>query len=354
LLFYFAFLGFTFYLNFLMKIVVRGTNWIGDAVMQVPALRALRRAFPEAHITLCTRSWTQGIFQDADFVDDILLVKPGESLLAQARKWRLAKFDLAILFTNSFQTALIAKLGKAGKRFGYRNEGRSFLLTDPVEKPSWKNEKHEIYYYLDLISEVAAFYGIETPEREPRFDLPVSAERKNAARKILEKNGIDFSKKLIVFCPGSTNSRAKRWPAENYARLNDRLQSELKANVILIGDQSELDVSGEVVEKSKANPIVLTGKTSLDESTAILSICDLMISNDTGPAHIAAALGTRTIVIFGPTNPKTTHPLGAEIIRRPVECAPCMLRDCPIDHRCMTGISVGEVFSKARILIEND
>ncbi|HRH40675.1 MAG TPA: lipopolysaccharide heptosyltransferase II [Pyrinomonadaceae bacterium] len=337
-----------------MKIVVRGTNWIGDAVMQIPALRKLRRIFPDAHITLCTRAWTRGIFQDADFIDDILTIEPKESALQQAQKWRKEKFDLAILFTNSFQTAFISKLGKAKTRFGYANEGRSFLLTNPIEKPIWKDEKHEIYYYLNLIAEVEKHYFGTISEQTPRFDLTVSAERKAEARKILTENGINLSKKLIAFCAGSTNSRAKRWQSESYAKLNDRLQSETEANVILIGDQSELDVSLKVIEKSNIKPIVLTGKTSLAESTAILSLCDLLVSNDTGPAHISTALGTKTIVIFGPTNPKTTYPIGAEIIRKEVDCSPCMLRDCPIDHRCMTGISADEVFRKAKSLLDND
>ena len=336
-----------------MKIIVRGTNWIGDAVMQIPALRELRRIFPDAHITLCTRAWAKGIFQDVDFIDDILTIEPKESAFKQAKKWREGKFDLAILLTNSFQTALISKLGKVKKRFGYANEGRSFLLTNSIEKPVWKNEKHEIYYYLNLISEVEKHYFGKNSEQSPKFELNVSETRKNEARNILIENGVDLSKKLIAFCPGSTNSRAKRWQSGSYADLNDKLQSELKANVILIGDQSELDVSLEVVEKSNIKPIILTGKTSLAESTAILSICDFVISNDTGPAHISAALGTKTAVIFGPTNPKTTHPIGAEIIRKEVDCSPCMLRDCPIDHRCLTQISAEEVFEKCKSLLPN-
>ncbi len=314
--------------------------------MQIPALRELRRVFPAAHITLCTRAWAQGIFQDADFIDDIVLIEPNESIFQQAKKWRKAKFDLAILFTNSFQTAFISKLGKVKKRFGYANEGRSFLLTNAIEKPIWKDEKHEIYYYLNLITEVEQHYFGTVSAQNPTFDLTVSELRKTNAREILESNGVDLSKKLVAFCAGSTNSRAKRWQSESYAKLSDRFQSELNANIILIGDQSELDVSLEVVEKSKIKPIVLTGKTSLAESTAILSLCDLLVSNDTGPAHISAALGTKTIVIFGPTNPKTTYPIGAEIIRQEVECSPCMLRDCPIDHRCLTRISADEVFEK--------
>ncbi|MBX7170826.1 MAG: lipopolysaccharide heptosyltransferase II [Pyrinomonadaceae bacterium] len=336
-----------------MKIIVRGTNWIGDAVMQIPALRKLRRVFPDAQITLCTRAWAQGIFQDADFIDDFLIIEPTESIFEQAKKWRKGNFDLAILFTNSFQTALISKLGKTKKRFGYANEGRSFLLTNSIQKPAWKDEKHEIYYYLNLVDEVETFYcGNPEIKSEPQFDLAVSETRKNEARKILAENGIDLSKKLIAFCAGSTNSRAKRWQSESYAKLNDKLQSELNANVILIGDKSELEVSLEVIEKVEIEPIVLTGKTSLAESTAILSLCDLLVSNDTGPAHISAALGTKTIVIFGPTNPKTTYPIGSEIIRREVDCSPCMLRDCPIDHRCMTRISADEVFEKCKAILD--
>lgn len=337
-----------------MKIVVRGTNWIGDAVMQIPALRQLRHIFHNAHITLCTKSWTKEIFQDADFIDDILPIEPDESVFKQAKKWRKRKFDLAILFTNSFQTALVTKLGKVKKRFGYANEGRGFLLSNAIEKPVWKDEKHEIYYYLNLINEIEKDYFGKISEQIPEFNLNVSKERKQKARKILEKNGVDLSKKLFAFCPGSTNSRAKRWQTQSYAELNDKIQAQLKANVILIGDKSELDVSLEIAEKAKIKPIILTGKTSLAESIAILSLCDLMISNDTGPAHISAALGIETIVIFGPTNPKTTYPIGAEIIRKDVECSPCMLRDCPIDHRCMTMISADEVYRKALTLLRNE
>lgn len=336
-----------------MKIIVRGTNWIGDAIMQIPALRKLRCVFPDAHITLNTRSWTQGIFQDADFIDDILTIEQDESILQQVRKWRKGNFDLAILFTNSFQTALISKLGKVKTRFGYTNEGRSFLLSNSLPKPDWKNEKHEIYYYLNLIGEIEKNYFGKESHAEPRFDLQVSKKRTKEAQEILESNGVELGKPLIAFCPGSTNSRAKRWQTESYAELNDKLQTQLNANVILIGDKSELDVSTEIIEKSKNKPILLTGKTSLAESTAILNICDLLVTNDTGPAHISAALGTKTIVIFGPTNPKTTHPIGAEIIRREVECSPCMLRDCPIDHRCMTGISSDEVFEKVKKLLNS-
>ncbi|HLM59750.1 MAG TPA: glycosyltransferase family 9 protein, partial [Pyrinomonadaceae bacterium] len=167
------------------------------------------------------------------------------------------------------------------------------------------------------------------------------------ARDVLRKSGVDLSKKIVALGVGSTNSRAKRWHTGSYADLNDKLQTESNVNVILVGAEDELDVSTEVYEKSVKKPVILTGKTSLAEATAILSQIDLLVSNDMGLAHVASAVGTETLVIFGPTNPHTTRPWNADIIYKNVECSPCMLRDCPIDHRCMTRISATEVFAQA-------
>jgi heptosyltransferase-2 len=333
-----------------MKIVVRGTNWVGDAVMTIPALRQLRRFFPDSEITLHTRSWAQGIFQDADFIDKILPFEPEKSnlktVLSQAKIWRESNFDVAVILPNSFQSALVANLGKAATRIGYATDKRSFLLTDALPVPAWKNERHEIFYYLNVVAEVEKKFFGETRvwENEPCFKLNVSEERKAEAQKILAENAVDLSKKTVAFAAGSTNSRAKRWQTESFSELNDKILSELNANVVLIGSPDELNVSLEVAEKSKIKPIILTGKTTLAEAAAILSVCDLLVSNDTGPAHISAALGTKTVTIFGPTNPKTTQPWNSEIVYKAVECSPCMLRDCPIDHRCMRRISAQEVF----------
>lgn len=340
-----------------MKIVVRGTNWIGDAVMTIPALRELRRIFPRARISLHTRSWAKGIFQDADFIDEILAFEKEnnsmQTVRTQAKIWREKEFDLAILFTNSFQTALLSKLGKAKKRFGYKNEGRSFLLTNSFAKPVWKNEKHEVFYYLNLVAEVEnKYFGTKSVlENEPDSSLNVSENRKLISRKLLWRNGVDLTKKTIALGVGSTNSRAKRWGAENYAKLNDKMQSEFDCNIILIGSEDELNISREVLEKSEIKPVILTGKTSLSEVTAILSEVDLLISNDMGLAHVSSAVGTKTLTIFGPTNPKTTKPWNSEIIRYDVECSPCMLRDCPIDHPCMKLISPEDVFSIAKSIL---
>lgn len=325
--------------------------------MSIPALRWLRRIFPDALITLHTRGWAEGIFRDAALFDEILTFDKTKSkikdALVQAKALKKHEFDLAVLFPNSFETALVAKMAKIPRRFGYSKEGRSFLLTDAVEIPVWKNERHEVFYYLNLVAEIEKeYFGTKTVlENEPRVDLEVSAERRGEARKILQENGVDLSKKTIALGVGSTNSRAKRWHAESYAKLNDLLQNELNANVVLVGAKDELEISEEVFAKSEKKPIILTGKTNLAEAVAVLSEIELLVSNDMGLAHIAPAVATKTLVIFGPTNEKTTQPIGSEIIRKTVDCAPCMLRDCPIDHRCMTRISAAEVFQKAREIL---
>src|SRR6185503_6262929 len=151
----------------------------------------------------------------------------------------------------------------------------------------------------------------------------------------------------------SINSRAKRWPAESFAAVADHLLKD-KKQVVVVGSKGEEEVSQRVIERMKLKPVNLTGKTTIDQLTAILALSDLLITNDTGPAHIAAALGRPTLVIFGPTNPLTTRPLSgqAEILRHPPDCAPCMLRDCPIDHRCMTAITTAEVIEQSHALLK--
>ncbi len=342
------------------RVVVRGTNWVGDAVMTIPALRELRRALPRAHITLATRPWAEGLFRDADFLDDILIYdRPRRSLAAalrQAREWRRRSFDLALLFQNAFEAALIARAARVPFRVGYATDARRALLTHPLALPDWRSARHEVFYYLNIVSELERLlYGAsKVEEREPRFHLEVSEERKAEALQMLKAHGALDGQAIVALCPGSTNSRAKRWPADYYARLADRFIEETRADVLLIGARDELDVSREVVGLMRHEPVVLTGETDLAQLTAILSIVDVLVTNDTGPAHIAAALERPTLVIFGPTDPRTTRPFSksAELIRRPPDCAPCMLRDCPIDHRCMTAITPEEVYERALLMMK--
>jgi heptosyltransferase-2 len=346
-------------LHHIKRIVVRGTNWVGDAVMTVPALREIRRLFPDAHITLATRPWAEGLFEDAEFLDD-LMVHEGSglrSVIHQVRAWRRRSFDLAILLPNSLETALVASLAGVPLRLGYATDGRQRLLTNPLEVPESRDSQHEVFYYLNIIARLEWLVDRKQSflNTQPNASLEVGERRKAAARDLLHHHGITEGRRLIALCPGSINSRAKRWPAERYASLADRLIDECGADVLLIGSPAEEEVSLEVAERMRHKPIMLTGKTALKELVAVLSLVDLLVTNDTGPAHIAAALGRPTLVIFGPTNPLTTRPFSpfAEIVRVPPDCAPCMLRDCPIDHRCMTAISPDEVFERARVMIQS-
>lgn len=339
-----------------MKILVRGTNWIGDAVMSIPALRELRRIFPDPRITLHTRSWADGLFRDASFIDDLVTY--------DRHKWSIKDvvdnsdflkadgFDLAILFPNSFESALTTFLTRVPRRIGYNKDLRGLLLTDPVAVPEWKNRRHEVFYYLNLIAEVEKrVLGRETVmSAVPDISLEVSDERRFAAQDKLGSLGIDPLKQTVALGVGSTNSRAKRWPAENFACVADMLLDEADVNVVLVGSNEERDVADRVFELSNFKPVNLAGRTDLAEAVATLAAVDLLISNDMGLAHVAPAVGTDTIVIFGPTNPETTRPFSDRslVIRRDdVDCSPCMLRDCPIDHRCMTRIEPDEIFGVA-------
>ena len=347
--------------NAIERIVVRGANWVGDAVMTIPALRQIRRLFPDAHVTLATRPWAKGLFSGADFLDD-LLVHEGSglrSVVQQVRQWRKRNFDLAVLLPNSLETALVASLARVPLRIGYATDGRQSLLTHPLAVPEWRATKHEVFYYLNIVAQLEWLIKHEQTflDTQPDGSLEVSSGRKSAARDFLRSHGVDVEtpRPLVALCPGSINSRAKRWPTERYAALADRLIDELDAEVLLVGSTAEAEVSLEVARQMRKQPVVLAGKTDLAELVGVLSQVDLLVTNDTGPAHIASALSRPTIVIFGPTNPLTTRPFSpfGEIVREPPDCAPCMLRDCPIDHRCMTAISPDDIFERARAMLSD-
>ena len=345
-----------------MKILVRGTNWIGDAVMTIPALRELRCVFPDAQITLHTRSWAEGIFRDSDLLDAIIPFDESSSnfrtLLEQSRLLRSKKFDLAVVFPNSYRSAAMVKLAGIPRRFGYAKEGRGMLLTDAIKIPDWKSSRHEVFYYLNLVSEVERrIVGTRRVEStKPGIGLTVAPERVELAKQMLMGHGLEPAKPTVALGPGSTNSMAKRWPIERFAELSDRIQKECGANIVLLGSKQESDVAGQLQAHAMLPVIDMTGKTDLGEASSILKACDAFVSNDMGLAHLAAAVGTQALVIFGPTDPTTTRPFAenARVIREAVECSPCMLRECPIDHRCMTRISVDQVLGYVREALATD
>jgi heptosyltransferase-2 len=342
------------------RVVVRGANWVGDAAMTVPALRELRRVLPGARITLAMRPWAEALFAGAEFVDEVIAVSESKSsarsVWADAREWRARRFDLAVIFPNSFAPALAAALARVPVRIGYATQGRAALLTHPLRVPEWRGRRHEVFYYLNVVAGLERILSgsSEVDAHAPDVSLAVNEDRRREALALLRESGARVSHPLVALCPGSTNSRAKRWPAERFAALADMLAERAGAQVFLIGAGEELDISEEVARRARTRPHILTGRTNLALTAALLSAADLLVTNDTGPAHVAAAVGCSVVVIFGPTKPETTRPFStlAEVVRKPPECAPCMLRDCPIDHRCMTAITAEDVFERATHALE--
>jgi heptosyltransferase II len=342
----------------IQKIFVRGTNWLGDAVMTIPALQRLRASFPAARITLLAPPRAADVFTGFASVDEVLAYHRKEqgkrAFIEAMQRLRRERFDLAILFQNAFEAALLAFLGGAKIRIGYDTQGRGALLTHKLQRSDEHRNRHQINDYLDLVMEAEhiCLGRASTAVRNTTPTLIASNEQRQAAASFLPSTG-----KLIALNVGATNSRAKCWPEDRFAALADRMVTERGARIVLIGAGSERENAARVIAQMQQPEAAtnVAGETSIAELIGLLASCDLLVTNDTGPAHVGAALGIPTLTIFGPTNDFETAPLGARaaLIRADgIECARCMHRECPIDHRCMTRITVEAVTEKAFSLLE--
>lgn len=330
------------------RILIRGVNWVGDAVMTTPAIAGIRQTFPRAKISLLVKPWVAGVFAGNPHVDEILLFNRDgphsglSGLFRLVQELRRARFDLAILLQNAFEAALLAFLARIPHRIGYSTQGRGLLLTTMVVQDQSTRQLHHVDYYQDLLRTLGWVVG----EREPNVYLSREAEER--AEALLGGEGVRPGEPLVAFNPGSTYGSAKRWPADRYANLADRLVEDLGVKVLLTGAQAD-GVVAKAVRSSARHPervIDLTGRTDMQLLAAVLKRCAVFVTNDTGAMHVGAAAGVPVVAIFGPTDPTATSPVGRHImLRHPVPCSPCLLRECPIDHRCMNGISINDVFS---------
>jgi heptosyltransferase-2 len=341
------------------KLLVRGTNWVGDAVMSIPALREIRRQFRNAHISLLVRPWVQDVYASAEFVDEILLYdkngrhKGWKGMRRLAAELRARRFDLAILLQNAMEAALIACWARIPLRLGYARDGRGFLLTHAIRIDPEVRRVHQAYYYLGILSG-AGVIGKRLWERKGyRLESIVMGVRESdsaAAREMLHAQGIARNDIVVGINPGATYGGAKRWPAERFAAVADALASEFSARIVIFGAPSDLDIAQKVAAMMARAPVVLAGRTSLGQLMGLIKECHLFITNDSGPMHLAAALGVPQLAIFGSTSEAATGPLSecAQVIKHQVDCNPCFLRECPIDFRCMLGITVEDVLTAAR------
>jgi heptosyltransferase-2 len=271
--------------------------------------------------------------------------------------WRLVqtlraeRFQAALLFQNAFHAALLAWCARIPVRIGYARDGRAGLLSEAIEAPAEAAYGHQVYYYLHLLLRAGL---IEKPQPVEQVRLVLSEAEKKWATQRLDSLGLRDRRSLIGLSPGASFGPAKRWLPDRYASLADRLIGALDAGVLIFGSDQERPLAEAIAREMNHTPTILAGQTSLRQFMALLGQCDLVMTNDSGPMHLAAALGLPLIALFGSTNERATGPIGprTRVVRHRVPCSPCGLRECPIDFRCMVGVTVDNVYRAALELVK--
>ena len=307
--------------------------------MSLPALRAIRERFSTARISVLAKPWVADLYGRETFIDEIVLYS-GQSPWRTGHELRSRHFDCAILLQNAFEAAWIAWLARIPTRIGYRRDGRQLLLTRAVDVPKrGEIPRHERFYYLELLRRAGLIDA-----------LPASDEIR------LQRTPSPNGKRVIGVSPGAAYGTAKRWLPERFAEAAGAIATARGASIALFGSKTERELCQEVAERLKGQEVTnFAGQTTLSQLIDLASGCELFLTNDSGSMHIASALGVPTVAIFGATDDTTTGPTGSNgrVVRHPVDCSPCLLRECPIDHRCMTGVSVERVVNEALELLSS-
>ena len=348
------------------RLIIRAPNPLGDAIMSLPAMAAVRAALGRRTLIVAAAPAVAPLFEE------ITTVAPDQVItLDQAREaaqLREAGADAILLFTNSFRTAWVSRQARISRRLGYRAHGRSLLLTEGVRKP--RQRVHQSEYYLHLVRELGFDdgRGLKAPALHPdntadndgvAFNdvapgpsgpggsfIQITPETRQRADAFLKTLGVDRSAPLVGFAPGAAYGHAKRWPPDRVAQVITRLGAR-GVTCVMVGADGDRAAGREIESILPAgSPVVnVIGRTDLRLLTGLLASCNVFVSNDSGAMHLAAAAGVPVAAIFGPTNERVTAPLGDhDVIIHQVFCRPCMLRDCPIDHRCMRRVSADTVF----------
>ena len=323
------------------RMVVLAPNWLGDAVMALPAIEDVRRAYPGARLAVAARPAVAGIFRLVPAVDEAI----------EARAEALRGFDAALLLPNSFRSAWIARRAGVPERWGYAADLRSLLLTRAVPKGA---AAHQVEYYQRL----TAALGIPSGPREPRLDVAPTARAE--ALDLLAAHGHRRGDTLVALAPGAAYGTAKQWIPSHAATLMASLGAPpaggaQRFSAAIVGSPADAATARAIRRALPAGtPVVdLVGRTSLAQLAAVLACADVCVCNDSGAMHLAAAVGTRIVATFGPTDERATAPRArpggrAVVLTHDVWCRPCLLRECPIDHRCMTGLTPGRVEAAVR------
>lgn len=330
------------------SLLVRATNWVGDAVLSTPALHVIRKGFPSARITVLAKPVVAELLRHHPDLDELLVYDnpgrhagvPGRFRLVAEIKERA--FDAAVLLQNAFEAALLAYLARIPVRYGYDTDARGMLLTWSVPVTAEIRKKHQVYYYMDLLEPL----GLDIIPMRP--SLALAPDEEDEADRWLKSGGLKLAT-LVGLSPGASYGSAKCWNPERYAELSDRLAREYDAAVLIFGASSERRLADKIAAKMSTPPRILCGERTLRQSMALIKRLNLFITNDSGLMHVADTFGVPIVAIFGPTDPNATSPFSPDhaVVRKPVFCSPCLLRDCPIDHRCMAQIGVEDVWEPA-------
>jgi heptosyltransferase-2 len=317
------------------RLVVLAPNWLGDAVMALPAIADLHRGASDVQVDVAARPSVAPLFTMVPGVANVITLEDRSTAVDALRQGR---YDAALLLPNSFNAALLARRAAIPERWGYRSDFRTALLSRAVTPPG---RVHQAEYYQYLVRRL----GFPSGPLEPRLDLDADLRQSAATR--LAAAGWDGKSPLVALAPGAAYGGAKRWPAASFAALAGELAAE-GIGTVLIGAGGDRVAGNELLAQlpSSVSAIDLIGATSLPALAAVLTQCRALVTNDSGAMHLAAALGVTVTALFGPTNERETRPLGAGrriVLTHPVWCRPCMLRECPLAHGCMRGITVDAV-----------
>lgn len=329
------------------RVLVKEVNWLGDIVMSQPALRAVRAAYPAAHLAVLVKQELASFFEGAEWIDETIpyRIRSGWRGLDDqrnlVRQLRDHAFDLAVLFPDSFQSALWAAAAGIPERIGFDRDARRWLLTRAVPRTAATLAGHQVGYRLHLLREALGIDG--DPES---FTIEVAAANLDRMRTWLVARRRRPDRPLIGLAAGAAYGPAKQWPAERFAELANILADRIGAECVLVGSPGERAISEEVAQKSRSDVLVAAGETTVGELLALLRLCDGFAGNDSGAMHVAGALGLPTVGIFGSTRPDRTAPLGAatDIVYHAIECSPCLARTCRFGHyRCLVEIPAAEI-----------
>lgn len=334
------------------NIIVRMPNWLGDAVMATPVLEDLRHHWKHAKITVMCLGHMTPLFAEDPHVDEVIgFQRPSGWLSHQQHgaiidSLRLGKYDLGVLLTNSFSSAWWFYRGHVKNRIGYTGHWRSLLLDQAVPYPVNRDTQHLVITYKMLLEPL----GIPLTQSAPR--LYITKEEQQAARDLLTKCGIGPKQMIVGINPGAAYGSAKCWLPDRFRAVTEKLLENPNVAVVYFGDRSGAPLVQEICQGMPERVVNLAGKTNIRELMALIQTCQIFLTNDSGPMHIASAVGTPLLALFGSTSDVTTGPYkGGRVIHKHVECSPCYKRTCPIDFRCMTRIEVEEVYRELQELL---